>query len=181
MKTEEIYKPIKGYELAYAVSNLGNVKSFRKPHRRCEKILKPVDIGGKVSGYSVVDLGDGKKIVRHLLHRLVAVTFLDNPENKTQVNHKNGIKKDNRLENLEWNTRSENQLHSIATGLRSTVGIKNSQCKLSNEDVLKIFNDKRTYSITSKEYGVSISTISDIKRGYSWSHVTGLENIKKKK
>ena len=107
------------------------------------------------------------------------MVFLDNIENKAQVNHINGVKSDNRLENIEWNTRSENQKHSIKIGLRHTRGEKNSQSKLSEKNILDIFNDKRLYKEISKEYNISISTVSDIKRGYSWTHITGLQNLKK--
>lgn len=168
---KEIYKAIKGYESSYEVSNLGNIKSKRKPHRSYEKVLKPIKVTG---GYLAIDLGDGVKIKRFLVHRLVGETFLNNKENKSQINHINGIKTDNRIENLEWNTRSENQLHSIRTGLRTTKGIKNSQCKLNEEAVMRIFFDKRKYKEISEDFIISIPTVSDIKRGHSWSHITGM-------
>lgn len=172
----EIYKPIIGYENSYEVSNLGNIKSKRKPHRNYEKLLKPIKVTG---GYLAIDLGDGMKIKRYLIHRIVATNFLENNSKKEQVNHIDGNKQNNTVENLEWSTRSENQLHSIRTGLRTTVGVKNSQAKLTNDIVLKIFNDNRKYTEIKNEYNISISTISGIKTGYSWSHITGLENTKK--
>lgn len=169
----ENWKFINGYENRYLVSDLGNVKSLRKPHRSYDKVLKPVKIG---SGYLCVDLGNGNGIKRFLLHRIVAEAFMPNPDNKPQVNHINGIKTDNRLENLEWSTRSENQKHAIKTGLRTARGVKNSQAKI-NEDIVKcVFNDKRKYKEISLEYKIAISTISGIKRGYSWTHITGLKN-----
>jgi uncharacterized protein YerC len=88
------------------------------------------------------------------------------------------VKNDNRLENLEWATRSENQKHAILFGLRTTKGVKNSQSKLTETQVLSILEDKRTYGVISKEYNISVPTISDIKRGYSWTHITKLKNIK---
>lgn len=171
----EIWKDVKGYEGRYFVSSIGRLKSCKKPRRNSEKILKPI----LVNGYHFLDLGNGKNIKRFSIHRLVAMAFLDNPENKPMVNHINGIKNDNRIENLEWCTASENQLHSIRAQLRTTVGEKNSQCKINEEVAKLIFEDKRVYREISNCYGVSIPTVSDIKRGYSWTHVTGMKNLKK--
>ena len=86
--------------------------------------------------------------------------------------------KKNSLINLEWVTRSENQKHSILIGLRTTKGEKNSQSKLNESQVLLILNDKRMYKEISNDFGISIPTISDIKRGYSWTHITKLNNVK---
>ena len=94
---EEIWKDIQGYP-NYQVSNLGNVKSF---HKGKEKILKPDKNEG---GYLYVNLYKEGKQKRFRVHRLVATAFLDNPNNYPEVNHKNEIKTDNRVDNLEWCT-----------------------------------------------------------------------------
>jgi hypothetical protein len=166
-------KNIKGYENKYYLDTDGNVYRY-VIKRKSLKQLKPMN----QCGYLAIDLGLNGVIKRHLVHRLMAINYIENPENKPQVNHINGIKSDNRLINLEWNTRSENQLHSILIGLRTTVGEKNSQAKLNEEKVLQIFKDKRLYKEIKEDYKVSIPTISDIKRGYSWTHITGLKNLK---
>jgi hypothetical protein len=168
----EIWKDVVGYEGKYKVSSLGRIKSSPKPKRTTEKILKPLP--NKV-GYLMVDLGDGVKIKRFLTHRLVAEAFIPNPCNKEQVNHIDGVKGNNVLSNLEWVTRSENQKHSIRTGLKTAKGIKNSQCVLNEEKVLEIRNLLLKGELLQREigllYGVSNITISDIKRGRSWSHI----------
>lgn len=107
---EEIWKDIGGYEGVYQISNLGRVKSFKF---NSEKVL----INKTSSNYDMVALCLNGVVKYFTNHRLVAIAFLHNPENKEQVNHKNGIKSDNRLENLEWCTRSENTSHAIRIGL----------------------------------------------------------------
>lgn len=99
--SKEIWKDVPGYEGRYQVSNLGRFASIKKNHRIIRKISK------FSTGYLCVSL-DGKA---KLLHRLVALSFISNPENKPQINHKNGVKADNTVDNLEWCTRSENCFH----------------------------------------------------------------------
>ena len=126
----EIWKDIKGYEGLYQVSNLGRVKSlsiYRKnsvcEYYSKEKILKPLKDKG---GYLNVRLWKNKKGKTIKIHRLVACNFLENTENKRDVNHINGIKTDNGVENLEWCTCSENIKHAFDTGLKkSNKGVNN--------------------------------------------------------
>lgn len=116
----ENWKDVIGYENLYQVSNLGRIKSLPKKVSNGngtfitqEKILKPyLD----KSGYHTVNLYLNKKKKLHKIHRLVGIAFIDNPDNKPAINHKNSIRTDNRVENLEWVTFSENNQHAFDFG-----------------------------------------------------------------
>lgn len=108
---KEEWRPIKGYEGLYEVSNMGRVKSL---HASQEIILKQAEC---TNGYMEVKLSkDGTKNMK-LVHRLVAIAFIKNPNNYECVNHKDGNKKNNTVGNLEWCTVKENTHHAIKTGL----------------------------------------------------------------
>lgn len=111
----EIWRDVVGYEGLYQVSNIGRVKSLpRNGTIKEERILKPRITK---NGYLYVHLRNGSISKYVKVHKMVAVAFIPNPENKPQINHINGIKTDNRVDNLEWNTASENMLHAIKLGL----------------------------------------------------------------
>ena len=109
----EIWKDVVGYESYYQVSNLGNVKrigSFRGVNKAYLNgyNLKPMDNG---MGYFRIKLTVNNKSKRVMLHRIIAEAFISNPEGKKVINHLDGDKKNNTLNNLEWCTQSENCLH----------------------------------------------------------------------
>ena len=116
----EIWKDIPEYEGLYQISNLGNVKSQHSNRMNGQKPGKILKVTLMKNGYMSLELRMGDTNKRHLVHRLIAEVFIPNPDNKPVVNHINGIKNDNRIENLEWCTQSENVRHAIDTGIRGT-------------------------------------------------------------
>lgn len=125
----EIWEDIKGYEGLYQVSSLGNIRSLSKQIggsrgntvTRKEKLKKTVL---QSNGYKNVILHKNKISTGFGVHRLVAAAFIANPHNLPVVNHKNFNKSDNRIENLEWCTQSQNVLHSNSRLGKDTTGIK---------------------------------------------------------
>lgn len=114
----EIWKDIPNYEGLYQASNLGRIKSLKRKGAK-EKILKGFY---DEFGYLRVALCKNNEIKKYKVHRLIAITFISNPNNYKQVNHDNGIKDDNRVENLEWCTPSYNTKHSYINNLNKTKG-----------------------------------------------------------
>ena len=136
-------KDVCGYEGLYKVDENGNVFSVRN-----NKLLKRMMFP---SGYEYVHLCNGKgKTKLFRVHRLVAETFIPNPNNLPEVNHKDGDKLNNNVKNLEWCTNLENMRHSVETGLRNIKGENNPSAKLTVKDVINI---RKEYIPKSKEFG----------------------------
>ena len=157
----EDYKPIPNIS-GYLVSNFGNVKN---------------ELTGKVRklterrGYLKLNIS-GKS---YDVHRLVALAFLENPENKNFVNHIDGNKQNNFLNNLEWATESENTRHAYSEKLLiPKKGTEKFGCKLSEksvEEVKKMIKDNVLVKDIAVRYSVSRQLISKIKSGNGWAHV----------
>ena len=141
----EIWCDIEGYEGVYQVSNFGRVRSLKATNTRILKLRLEQD------GYLTVGLY--KNGVKYpVVHRLVAKAFIPNPENKRTVNHIDGDKTNNRVENLEWATHKENLSHALVTGLRPPiVGTYNHFAKLTEDEVRYI---RSHYKKNCKEFGV---------------------------
>lgn len=122
---KEIWKDIKEFRGLYQVSNLGRVKSIDRTTIYNTGAIrttkgKILSIGKNKLGYSQVSLSKHDKQYSRRVHRLVAEAFILNPNNKTQVNHIDGNKENNKVENLEWCTKSENELHAYKMGLKKS-------------------------------------------------------------
>lgn len=183
MEQVEVWKDIKNYEGSYQVSDLGRVKSLARIVEsrkgvfvnKKELILKTAK---NRKGYLCVKLC---KVVdnfsvskKGIIHRLVANEFLENPFNKPQVNHKNGIKYDNRVDNLEWATGSENVIHSLSNKLKvPQKGSEHGMSKLTEKEVLEIRAIGRTKTLkeVGKIYNVDLSLISLILLNKIWNHI----------
>lgn len=172
---EEIWKDVKGFEGLYWVSNLGRVKTRKRQGSKGGLLKKRLLIQ---TGYPYVDLQDvkNKKVERYTIHRLVAIHFIPNPENKPQVNHINSIRDDNRVENLEWVTNLENVQHSQAAGRFNHRGENNNSAKLTEKQVVEIKvllakGDLNNVQI-GKIFNATRENIRDIKHGKIWNHVT---------
>ena len=146
------WSEIPGFEGQYEVSNDGIVRSWRygKKHLESPRILRQKT---DKYGYLTVTLQrDGEK--RYFtVHRLVAAAFVPNPKGKPQVNHKNGIKKDNSFEDLEWATNAENIRHAFDTGLISKVKVSEGQKRRYQRPEERELSRKRTVSFYSNNKG----------------------------
>lgn len=176
-EVKEIWRDIEGFEGHYQVSNLGRVRSLDRiitdttsgySRSRVFKgsILNPII---RKNGYCSVVLSDRKS---YLIHRLVLLSFIGKDNSKVFVNHKNGIKEDNRLVNLEWATRKQNMNHAFNTGLAHS-GDKCYNSKLTNEDVREMLlnNENLSMNQLASKYNITYSSVYKIVKRHTWKRI----------
>jgi predicted XRE-type DNA-binding protein len=175
----EEWKSIVDYEGYYDVSTMGNVRRSSRVQVYSDgrifhfnkKIISKYICN---NGYYTVGLTRDSKTIQYSIHRIMAIAFIPNPDNKPEVNHKDGIKLNNTLDNLEWNTTKENAIHAVLNGL-TPIGEKRWNAKLSNEQVINIrklfFTNKIRQSAISKLYGVPRRCISKIINNITYKYI----------
>lgn len=178
----EIWKPVVGYEGIYEVSNMGRVKSLdrlvkRNNHfdRKKGRILSP----SINSLYPMVRLSKNGEHKSTFLHRIIAIAFIPNPNNKPQVNHIDGNKHNYSISNLEWCTQSENNAHAFATGLKFVTD--KQRIFMRNREV----KNKKSVIMINPQNGLveKFNSIADAgnKTGIFWTNISKCCNGKQKK
>lgn len=172
---KEVWKTIEGYEGLYEVSSLGRVRSLNYNRKSETKLLSIANH----NGYLRICLSKNNEKTNLFIHRLVAKTFIPNPENKRQVNHIDGDKTNNNVNNLEWTTPSENIKHAINMGLLPKLLPYKRKYKVIqydlNGNIIKIWDSAKE---VKKALNISNSQISKCAKGrlktvhnYIWRYV----------
>ena len=175
-KPYEKWAEIKGYEKKYAISTHGNIISLNYEGNTNE--ARPMKLSLRKDGYLQVRLSKDKKEKSYLVHRLVAETFIENPNAYQVVNHINGIKTDNNVENLEWCTQSKNMLHAYANNLhKKFIGKENWNSKKvlqfdRNNNFIRKFNSIKEATKETKSKHISECCLGKRKLagGFIWKY-----------
>lgn len=177
---KESWASIAGYEGLYEVSDRGNVRSLQRfaPNRSGLRPIRDRLLVGNLDGRGYLIVGLSRLGVRRMftVQRLVMNAFVGPRPHGYQINHKNGIKRDNRLDNLEYVTPSENSLHAHRTGLSVSIkGSRHYRAKLNESQVLRIRDmvgsGSSTPTLVAEMFGVSTTTIYSIVSRANWRHI----------
>jgi hypothetical protein len=174
----EVFKDIPEWEGVYQVSNIGRVKSLPrtivsctgKVYNRKERILKQTT---NEDGYKIVYLSKDSKDFSYGVHRLMAKAFLLNPEGKPMVNHKNAVRSDNFIDNLEWCTNAENIQHSFNLGISSNKGEKHPRAIFTMEKVRAIREELtrgKTPLEVANQFGIKRRNVYAIRDKQNWNY-----------
>jgi hypothetical protein len=169
----EVWKPVKGFEGMYEVSDQGRVRALPYEMRHwCGRMIpKPgglVTLTKHTGGYRFVALRGGKK---HYVHRLVMAAFVGPAPHRNDVNHINGDKTDNRLCNLEYCNRLHNVRHAIATGLQDNAGEGNGMSKYTADQITKaheLVRQGASHAEAASATGVSRGMVQQVTKGTRW-------------
>ncbi len=172
---QETWKDIPGYEKMYQASNLGRIRSldrYVKGNKNKLRLYPGSILKGTPDkdGYLKLSLSKENKQISFGIGRLVAKTFLENINNFKEINHKDGNKQNNSIDNLEWCTRSQNEKHAYDTGLiKKKFGEQHHNAKLTNEAVRVIRN---SFTLTHQElaniFGVNRKCVGNIINFKNW-------------
>jgi hypothetical protein len=179
---KEIWKPIKGYEGRYEVSNLGRVKSLDRKSKN--KATPEMIVKGRLikdcntNGYRTLRLSLRNVPKMFYVHRLVCSAFVENPNNKKTVNHIDGDKTNNHYSNLEWTSLAENIRHANKAGLRININRKTGKqlTKKQALELIELLNKGCKNKDIAKEYNISLSSVYNIKAGKQWPCLFNLIN-----
>lgn len=176
IRDKEQWKPIKNYEGMYEISNFGRVKSLKRKSNKKEFIRKLSTNVRK--GYKCITLTKNSKRKTFTIHRLVALHFIPNPENKPQVNHKDGVKKNNYAWNFEWVTNAENRKHAMDNGIIDLKGENGPNAKLKNKDVFDMRKLAKFFMFIELAiiFNVHPTTVFYIVHGKTWKNLLGGTN-----
>ncbi len=183
---DEIWKDIPGFAGKYLASNHGRIRSSEQRVRHCprgiwmDRVIKDrvLKTNSDSNGYKRTTLTIEGSSRQYLVHRLVAMTFIPNPNNLPYVNHIDACKYNNKVDNLEWVTHEGNMAHAASLGLMPSMsgpGMDSPAAKLTDDCVRKIkrrLADGEWATAIAHDYPVSPSAIREIKAGRSWSHIT---------
>lgn len=183
---DEIWKEIPGYAGKYFASSFGRVRASEKRARHCPKGFemertvpeKILITNSNMQGYKRTTLTINGNQKFWLVHRIIASTFLPNPDCLPHVNHIDGCKYNNRVENLEWVTHAQNMAHAASLGLTSkatAVGMENNAARITDKCVREIkirLASGEGRSSIARDYPVSPSAIGQIKAGRTWAHIS---------